>query len=184
MPSVSLRPLRVWRVRASAVALALASVCAAAAPSVGVAVLHPAAWSPGDSVRDGAGEFEVLLCVARLQHAHAAAGLVSVGDRNGTRPCGGERALRRAVLTGVPVVKLAPGGEMAADPEQLFIDARHLTEDQAGRLLRQCLERFGAPPVATDPERPTARELAAIRSHLRRFHEAFVVESDALVAVK
>jgi len=178
-------PALVWRALVpAAAALVVAGACLAAEPSIGVAVLHTAVSAPGDSARDGAGEFEVLLRVAQLRQAHAAAGLVSVGDHNGTLHCGGERALRRAALMGVPVVKLAPGGAMAADPEQLFIDAHHLTEEQAGRILRQCLAHYGAPPPVADPERPTKRELAAIRSHLRRFQEAFAVAGDALMAVK
>lgn len=177
----------VWRFAAVlGIAGSLLSVAPlrAAAPSVGVAVLPSLPHSPVDSVSDGAGEFEVLLSMARLQRDHRTAGLVSIGDHNGIRSSGGERALRRAVLTGVAVVKVAPLGEVAADPEELFVDAHRLTADQAGKVLRQCLERFGAPPAVADPDRPTKRELAAIRSHLRRFQAAFAAEGSALVAVK
>jgi len=185
VPSVFLGPALVRRALAGAAAvLAFAGVCLAAEPSVGVAVVHTAASSPGDGARDGAGEFEVLIRVAQLRHAHAAAGLISVGDHNGSLQCGGERALRWAALAGVSVVKLAPGGEVAADPDQLFVDAGHLTEEQAHLVLRQCLERYGPPPAAADPARPTKNELAAIHSHLRRFQTAFAMEGVAIVAAK
>lgn len=181
MPAISWRPFGVC---CALVAATCAPALRAAPPSFGVAVLHGTAWSPGDSPREGAGEFEVLLRVAQLRREHAAAGLVSVGDHNGTRLCGGEHALRRAALTGLPVVKIARGGEVAADPDALFIDAGRLGEEQAGRVLRRCLELYGAPPVAIDPERPTGKELNAIRAHLRRFQAAFALEQGLLVAAK
>ncbi len=156
----------------------------AAVPDVGVAVLHSAPWSPNDAVRDGAGEFEVLLCVARLQHDHRVAGVVSVGDRNGTRESGGELALRRAVLTGVPVVKLAERGKVAADPDRLFLDAGRLTAEQASHVLQHCLEAFGAPPAAANPDRPTKKELVAIRAHLQRYQAALAVENRSMLAMQ
>jgi L-asparaginase len=156
----------------------------AAPPSIGIAVLPSPPRSPLDTVSDGAGEFEVLLSVARLRQEHCTTGLVSIGDRNGVRSSGGERALRRLALTGVTVVKLAPKGQVAADPQELFVDAHRLSAEQAGIVLRQCLERYGAPPAAADPDRPTPKELVAIRSHLRHFQAAFATDDSALVAVK
>ena len=141
--------------------------------SVGVAVLHATPWAPGDAAREGAGEFEVLLRVAQLQRVHRVAGVISVGDRHGMRPCGGEQALGRVVLTGIPVVRLARGGEVASTPDDLFLDGRSLTEAQAKITLERCLERFGAPPAALDPGNPTQQELAKIRAHLTRFRQLF-----------
>ena len=178
---------RFFRLRwlAAATTVLLIATGARAAPSpVGVAVLHAAAWSPGDRVREGAGEFEVFLRIAQLQRIHTAAGLVSVGDRNGFRQGGGELALRRAALTGVPVVKLAPGGEVAPTPDDLFIDAGRLSPEHASRVLVQCLTRFGPAPVAADPDRPTKKELAAIHAHVQRFQAAFAIEHAPLVAAQ
>src|SRR5688500_3925161 len=78
----------------------------AGASPAGVSVLRAAAWSPGDAVREGAVEFEVLMCAAKLQHAHRAAGIVGVGDRHGLFVTGAERALRLLSLRGIPVAKL------------------------------------------------------------------------------
>jgi hypothetical protein len=154
------------------------------ANSAGVAVLRAAAWSPGDAVREGAIEFEVLMCAAKLQHAHRAAGIVGVGDRHGLFVTGAERALHLLALQGVPVAKLARGGDVAADPDQLFLNASGLSETEASELLTRCLERHGTPPVAINPERPTAAELAAIRSHLQPFREAFALAVAPRVASK
>jgi hypothetical protein len=161
--------------------LALSSLVSLHATSptstVGIAILHAAPWSPGDAARGGAGEFEVLLRVAQLKRAHRIAGLISVGDRHGMRPCGGEHALSRAALTGISVVKLARGGEVASTPDDLFLDAGSLTEEQARATLERCLKQFGAPPAAVDPENPTPQEFTSIRAHLRRFREAFDLAS-------
>ena len=162
-------------------ATALASPLSAASP--GVAVLKSAAWSPGDTVREGAGEFEVLVCAARLQKNHALAGVVGIGNRHGLFLHGAERALRRLALSGVPVAKLATGGDLAPDPDAIFLDATGLSELQATALLKQCLERHGAPPVAANPANPTARDLAAVRTHLLPFREAFALAGAVRVAV-
>lgn len=150
--------------------------------SVGVGVLQSAAWSPGDAVRDGAGEFSVFLRTAQLQREHRAAGLVAIGDRHGMLRSGGERALRRIVLTGVAVVKLAPGGEIAASDHDVFLRGGALDAQAASLVLRQCLERFGAPPAVSDPENPTAAELASIRAHLQPFQQALALAAGSLLA--
>lgn len=149
---------------------------------MGVARLHSAAWIPGDDVRDGAGEFAVFLQSAHLQRQHRAAGLVVVGDRNGMLRSGGERALRMVVYTGLAIVKLAPGGVVAQGEAEVFLTAENLAPDQAEAVLRACLARYGAPPAAAAPERPTAAEIAAIRTHLRPFQAELLRAASATVA--
>lgn len=160
----------------------LGQIRSSAVPPAGVAVLHSAEWSPGDAVRDGAGEFSVFLRTAQLQREHRAAGLVAVGDRNGMLRSGGERALRRIVLTGVAVVKLAPGGEIVASEHDVFLSGGALDADAASNVLLHCLQRFGAPPAVNDPENSTLPELAAIRAHLQPFQQALALASGALLA--
>lgn len=154
------------------------------AASAGVAVVRTATWSPNGEVREGAGEFEVMMCAAKLQHDNKAAGIVGVGNSNGMFLNGAERALRFVALRGIPVVKQAAGGEVAADPEGIFIDASRVTEADAAAILKNCLERHGAPPIAVNPEQPTAKEIAAIRAHLQPFREAFAIASAPRVAMK
>jgi hypothetical protein len=172
--------------RSMLVALGLLAVAASRlnATPAGVAVLRDAPWSPGDTAREGAGEFEVLICAAKLQRDHRAAGIVGVGNRHGMFVNSAERALRHLALRGFPIAKLAQGGDVAADPDQLFIDARGLNENDAASVLARCLERHGTPPKSVNPERPTARELAAIRKHLQPFREAFAVAASPRVALK
>jgi hypothetical protein len=160
--------------------LGLALMCplceaAAKAETDGIAVVRAAPWSPGDEVREGAGEFEVLFKVASMQNDHRAIGVLGIGDRHGSFPAGAERALRFMAMRGVPVARTAPGGDSGLDPEGLFLDAGHLSESEARAVLGRCLERFGPAPVVADPEHPTSRELAATRSYLLPFRQAFAV---------
>ena len=155
-----------------ALSLAAVSLYAAPTPIARVAVLRSAAWSPGDSIRDGAGEFAVFLEAARLQQAHRAAGLVAVCDRHGLLRSGGERALRRLVFSGFAVVKLAPAATASVDPHPGFLHGGTLAEDQAAAILLRCLDRHGPPPAATNPEQPSAAELAGLRTHLAPFQAA------------
>src|SRR5215212_11936023 len=90
------------------------------APPAAVGVIRDVPWSPGDSSREGAGEFCVLMQLARLQKSSSRAGLLGVGATHGVFTPGTERALRFAVLTGVPVVKLADDADVAACPDELF----------------------------------------------------------------
>jgi hypothetical protein len=163
----------------AAAAIALASPLAAAP---GVAVLKSAPWSPGDTVREGAGEFEVLVSAAQLRRDHALAGVVGIGNRHGLFLQGAERALQHLALSGMPIVKLTTGGDLASDPSGLFIGAHGLRTEEARALLARCLERHGAPPAAANPASPTAGELAAIRKHLRPFRDAFVLAGAPAVA--
>lgn len=163
------------QVRAGAwVAIALAmtlTVARATAPSVGVAVVQGAAWSV-DSTREGAAELAVAIRIAQLRRAHAAVALICVGDRHGTLGCGGERALRRAVVMGVLVVRVASGGDVASTNDDLFLDSGTRDPATVERMLTPLLQHYGPPPAVATPERPTPSELAAIRAHLEPFRLA------------
>jgi hypothetical protein len=182
MPAARNRPT--LRALAAALGVWFLTAQAFAGPDAGVAVLHAAPWSQGDEVREGAGEFEVLLQAARLQQNHRATGIVGVGDRHGFFNNGAERALRLLVLRGTPVVKLARGSDLAADPEQLFIDASGLSASAAAAVLQRCLELHGLVPACADPEHPTPRELAVLRERLQPFRAAFALATAPQVAAR
>lgn len=170
--------------RPIAFAIALCAGAAGRAAPVEVGVLHAVEWSPGDPVRDGAGEFVVLLRAAQLQRSAAAAGLLAVGDHNGVLRAGGEKALRRVALSGVVVAKMARGGEVAWTPDTLYVDAGKLSEEHAQRILTRALELHGAPHAAADPDHPTAREIAAIQAHLKKLQAVFALEAGVQVAAR
>ncbi|MDB6168945.1 MAG: ansA 2 [Verrucomicrobia bacterium] len=147
------------------------SVLAAESPAV--AVLEGTPWSPGDPLRYGAAEMEVLLCAAQLHQNHPLAGIVGVGNRRGLLQPATEAALRRVALMGLTVVRVARNGATQENGEDVFVEAGGLSPAAAKNLLAACLARFGAPPAAADPVHPTPRESAAIHAKLALFQQAF-----------
>jgi len=181
---MSLTRARFFRLtRALTLAGGLAGSAFAAAPA-NIAVLHSAVELPGDATREGAGEFEVMVSVARLENDHGAVGIVGVGNRHGLFPKGGEHALHFFALRGVAVAKLTRGGDLASDPEGLFLGGSGLNEAEASTVLARCLERYGPPPSAADPDHPTPRELAAIRTHLAPFQQALAIAGAQRIALQ
>lgn len=139
----------------------------------GIAVIKNARWSPNDAERDGASEFEVLLSAARLLDQHALPGLVGIGNQHGAFLPAAELALSRVAVMGLPVVKVSAAGSVAANDENLFIEAGSLSTDDAKSLLAECLLSLGALPPARNVLAPTAEELAAIRRQVERYQARF-----------
>ena len=159
---------------ATATLLILAASLAHAGDEAGVAVIYDAPWAPGDVSRSGAAEFTVLLKVAQLRQSYSRAGVVAVGYRRGLLQPATEEALNRAALMGVAVVRLAEGTEkVSAVGNTCFIEVGAQAASSVEKLLADCLTRYGAPPAAANPARPTARELSAIRKVIARYQFAF-----------
>jgi hypothetical protein len=145
-------------------------------------VIRAPVWSQGDAVREGAAEFMILMEIARLQKAPAKGGLIGVGDRRGLFAPGAEAALHRAVLQGVPVVKLAAGGRVLAAPHGLFLDGQGLPEQEACAVLVRCVEKHGTLPVVG--EAAPEREIGRLREQLRRYQDEFTLAAGTRLAVR
>ena len=174
-----------WKTSFIAGSLVLSSALgfARSESKVAVGVVHNVAWSPGDTQRDGACEFEIFLTVAQLQQSHRNVGLVGVGNHNGRLSTQAEQALDNVALRGIAVAKIAPaGGSVARTAEALFVDAGTLPEKAACELLQTCIERYGPLPAAANPSQPTVAELHAIRRQLQRYQEAFTTATSPTVA--
>jgi len=183
MPITQLLPSRWALALAACAALAAGEILAAGVPQPpAVAVVRSAPWSPGDTAREGAEEFSVLMSLAQVQRGHALAGLVGVSGTHGVFQPGAERALRFAVFSGVPVVKIAARGDLAACPDEVFIEAGALSETEACRILAVVLARLGPAPRAVNPARPTESEFAAVRAHVRRLQEEFAIARGTQIA--
>jgi hypothetical protein len=161
--------------------IALTSPCAA---EPAVTVLYGTKWSPGDAARDGAAELEVFLCAANVQRANALAGIVGVGPRHGAFSPAAEGALQHVAHRGIPIVRLAAAGPFPAHDGDVFVEAGSLSPAEAKRTLEECLARFGAPPAAADPARPTREETAAIQAKLALYQVRFNARNAALVAMR
>lgn len=172
-----------WRTGLLAASLMMLSTPGPARTEVAPAVgfVRAVTWSPGDTRREGACEFEVFLTVAHLRHTSPQVGLVGVGNHNGRLSRQAEQALDHVACRGIAVARVARnGGVVARMPGALYVDAGALPEMRARELLLTCLRRYGAPPAAADPANPTEAELESIRRHLARYQEIFAPARSAL----
>lgn len=128
-----------------------------------------------DPARDPLGEVEIQ---ARIEHNLQHAPLAGfVGE--GMAPYGflteaADAALRQAVFSGMPVVKVGRGNNEGFTAEAPpFLSGNNLTASKARLLLMACLMKFGAPPPAASPGHPTDAEFAATLAHLAAYQEVF-----------
>ena len=86
-------------------------------------------------------------------------------------------ALKRAILTGMPVVRVgrgnAEGFTKPPTATELIIAGSNLTATKARLLLMACLMKFGSPPPVADVDNPTAAELKAIKATLMEYQAVF-----------
>jgi L-asparaginase/Glu-tRNA(Gln) amidotransferase subunit D len=87
-----------------------------------------------------------------------------------------EAVLRRATLSGMPVVKVGRGnaeGMVDLARATLAIAGSNLTATKARLLLMACLLRFGSLPPALDSTCPTPAELEAVQAKLAEYQAVF-----------
>lgn len=86
-------------------------------------------------------------------------------------------ALKRAILTGMPVVRVgrgnAEGFTKPPTTTELIIAGSNLTATKARLLLMACLMKFGSPSPVADVDNPTAAELSAIKARLMEYQAVF-----------
>ena len=112
-----------------------------------------------------------------IGHASPLAGFVAEGSAPFASMSNAvEAALKRATLSGMPVVKVGRGNtEGLVDPARvpLAIAGSNLTATKARLLLMACLLRFGSLPHAVAPTQPTPAELAAVQAKLAEYQAVF-----------
>jgi L-asparaginase len=85
-------------------------------------------------------------------------------------------ALRRAIFSGMPVVRVGRGNAEGISPRSydgLSIGGSNLTANKARILLMASLMKLGSLPPAADPEAPTAAEIEAVRAKVSAYQEIF-----------
>jgi L-asparaginase len=86
-------------------------------------------------------------------------------------------ALKRAVLKGMPVVRVgrgnAEGFTKPPGANELFLSGSNLTATKARLLLMACLMRFGSLPPVLDLDHPTEDELKEIKAKLTAYQAVF-----------
>jgi L-asparaginase len=137
---------------------------------------HARYLSPDASV-DPASEVELLARIDENLRVNPLAGFVVEGAAPyGSAGQTSDALLRRATFLGMPVVRTSRGiaeGFVARERVKLGIAGSNLTAPKARLLLMACLMRFGALPVAQDPDNPTADEIAATNAALERYQVVF-----------
>ena len=85
-----------------------------------------------------------------------------------------DRALLRAVYSGMPVVKVGRGNNDGFTPARSpFIGGNNLTATKARLLLMAGLMKFGSLPPAADPDNPTPAEREATRVRVAEYQALF-----------
>lgn len=151
------------------------ALLATAIPKVTIA--KHARYLPEDASGDPEAEVDILARIAKNLREAPLAGFVAEGSAPFASMSNAvEAVLRRATLSGMPVVRVGRGNaEGPVDPTRvpLAIAGSNLTATKARLLLMACLLRFGSLPPAADPTRPTPAELAAVQAKLAEYQAVF-----------
>ena len=142
-----------------------------------VTIVKHARYLPEDASGDPAAEVDILARIEKNLREAPLAGFVAEGSAPFASMSNAvEAALKRATLSGIPVVKVGRGNaEGPVDPARvpLAIAGSNLTATKARLLLMACLLRFGSLPSAADPANPTPAELAAVQARLAEYQAVF-----------
>lgn len=85
-----------------------------------------------------------------------------------------EGLMSRAAFSGMPVVRVGRGNnEGFSAGTDRFIGGGNLTATKARLLLMACLMKFGALPVAADPDHPTDVEKDAVSAKVGEYQQVF-----------
>jgi L-asparaginase len=142
-----------------------------------VTIVKDGNYTVDDDDDDPSREVDLLAQIERNLTMHPLAGFVVEGLSPYGRLTSAvrTRVMRRAALSGMPVVLVGRGnaGGFVPPPPAPFIGGRNLTATKARLLLMACLMKVGSVPAAADPDRPTAGEVEAVQKTIRAYQEVF-----------
>jgi hypothetical protein len=142
-----------------------------------VRFVKSARYLPSSPDTSSDGEVEIAVRIAKNLVEEPLAGFVA----EGTAPNGGvvrpmDAALRQAIFSGMPVVRVSRGnaeGVSTRDPSGIYIGGGNLTANKARILLMACLMKLGSLPPAADPANPTEEEIAAVKGKVAEYQAIF-----------
>jgi hypothetical protein len=142
-----------------------------------VAIVKGDVWYDDSGVPNPDGEKGIIASIDMLLEKYPLAGIVG----EGTAPYSGlsksqDLALEKAVLSGLPVAKVARGdasGLVRVNPKNLFIEGNNLVATKARLLLTAAIMKYGPMPHAADPDHPTAAEIDAIKKKVALYQAVF-----------
>ena len=142
-----------------------------------VSIVKHARYLQEDTAGDAAAEVDILARIQKNLQDAPLAGFIA----EGSAPFGAignsmDAALKRAIFSGMPVVKVARGnaaGFVDKSRDPLAIAGSNLTSTKARLLLMACLMKFGSLPPAADPANPSQSEIDAVKKHLALYQDVF-----------
>jgi hypothetical protein len=145
----------------------------AAIPRVGI--VKYATFGGDDYADDPVGEVEISARIEKNLSDFPLSGfVVEANEPYGNVHESLQLALERAVLRGMPVVRVGRGNtEDFTSRSRFMLGGGNLTATKARLLLMACLMKFGSLPVPMDPDRPTAAELRALEARMAQYQAVF-----------
>ena len=142
-----------------------------------VTIAKHARYLPEDDSGSAALEVDILARIEKSLREAPLAGFVAEGGAPfGSMTQSADAALRRAVFSGMPVVRVGRGNaEGPVDPYRnpFSIAGSNLTATKARLLLMASLMRLGSYPPAADPENPTEAEREAAEKKIAEYQAIF-----------
>jgi L-asparaginase len=142
-----------------------------------VAIVKGDNWYDDDATPNPAGEKGITGSIDMLIEKYPLAGIVGEGlAPYSNLSASQDRALEKAALMGLPVVKVARGdasGLVRVNANNLFIEGNNLTATKARLLLTAALMKLGPFPHAADPDHPTPEETVAIKEKIKAYQAIF-----------
>src|SRR6266851_1306426 len=142
-----------------------------------VTIVKHARYLPEDTSGDPEAEVDILARIAKNLREAPLAGFVAEGSAPFASMSNAvEAVLKRATLSGMPVVRVGRGNaEGFVDPARspLAIAGSNLTATKARLLLMACLMKLGGLPSAADSTNPTAAEMDAVKAKLAEYQVLF-----------
>jgi len=142
-----------------------------------VTIVKHARYLPEDTSGDASSEVDILARIEKNLRAAPLAGFVAEGSAPfGAMSNSVDAALKRAIFSGMPVVKVGrgnAGGFVDPTRDPLSIAGSNLTATKARLLLMACLMKFGCLPPAADAAQPAPAEIDATKAKLKQYQEVF-----------
>lgn len=141
-----------------------------------VRFVKSARYLPSSPDTSGDGEVEIQARIEKNLAEEPLAGFVAEGTANGNLVRTLDTALRQAVFSGMPVVRVGRGNAECILPRSrdgLTIGGSNLTANKARILLMASLMKLGSLPPAADPKNPTPEETAAGKAKVAEYQAIF-----------
>ena len=142
-----------------------------------VAIVKGDNWYDDSGEPNPAGEKGITGSIEMLLEKYPLGGIVGEGlAPYSSLSTSQDRALDRAALSGLPVVKVARGdarGLVRVNANNFFIEGNNLTATKARLLLTAALMKLGPLPHAADPEHATPAEITAIKDKIKLYQAIF-----------